>query len=107
MPSILTLCFSFQKIVLAADSENAMIASASKLLISQGWPAEAVLFEHDYLQTSEYRDSIEGLEWYIVELLTVEALPVEVIPVDVQRDQAKLAPEAVDEAGPEFKESTV
>eukprot|EP01041_Mallomonas_annulata_P006386 gene6386-12917_t len=55
-------------LVVAKDSENAIISGATKKLMSEKWPSHLVIYEDFYLQSVLYKDAIPGVSWYVVVL---------------------------------------
>jgi len=56
-------------LILANASENAIVAGATQLLQSAGWPDYLLIYNGYFLQCTLYVDSVQGLEWYIVVLI--------------------------------------
>ena len=53
----------------AIQSENPIIAGATKKLIDSNWPDYLLIYDGNYLQNVLYNDTVPGIQWYIVVLL--------------------------------------
>ena len=53
--------------MVAVNSEVALISGATQLLVDKGWPDYLVIYNKKfYLQSQEYTDAHPGIDWYIV-----------------------------------------
>lgn len=60
------------KLLPAIQSENSLIAGATKTLIGLGWPTYLVAYNGQFLQSLFYNDSVPGIYWYVVVLLPMD-----------------------------------